>query len=108
MGYQPSEQIGKTITPQHRVGKQRSGHFTLHLHRLKSQETLCVLFSTIWCQDTVRYLGFKITRNLEDLIKVTLIPLLKHVQKQLDSWNKLRLSWYVYIAVLKMKVLLKF
>lgn len=72
------------------------------------KDCLCDLSRAMKCQNTVRYLGIKITLKLEDLIKVNLTPLLKDVQKQLESWNKLPLPWFGPIAVIKMKVLPRF
>lgn len=62
---------------------------------------------TIPWKKSVKYLGicFSIPLQNDVLTQLNLDPVVKSIQQQLEIWNKLKLSWFGCMAVIKMKVL---
>lgn len=56
---------------------------------------------------SVKYLGihFSIPLQNDVLVQLNLDPIVNSIYKQLEVWNRLKLSWFGYMAVIKMKIL---
>lgn len=75
-------------------------------HEVKAQ--LSSKNKAIWKENGIRYLGICISDELKKLFTDNLTPLTNMVPDQLANWEMLKLSWYVHIASVKMKLLPKF
>lgn len=73
------------------------------------KEQITRLIKALW-KSTVAYLGIRVASTLETetLINLNLLPIIKDVRNQFESWQKLRISWFGKVAVIKMKVLPRF
>lgn len=65
-------------------------------------------FKLKWTDTALRYLGTYIPTSIALLFKLNFPPLLKNVQKLLDSWDGGLHSWFGRCNILKMTILPKF
>ena len=58
-----------------------------------------------WEEDSLTYLGIKLTPNLKDLYSKNFLPLLKNIKSDLLSWDKGFFSWFGRADIIKMNIL---
>lgn len=52
--------------------------------------------------DGVKYLGIKICRSKEAMVKENIMPVIKYMREKCQLWGAHPLSWMVQIAAVKM------
>uniref|UniRef100_A0A8C5Q8F8 Reverse transcriptase domain-containing protein n=1 Tax=Leptobrachium leishanense TaxID=445787 RepID=A0A8C5Q8F8_9ANUR len=62
-------------------------------------------YSFDWRSDSIKYLGIFLTKNRSSIVKHNYLPLLQSIEKQLQSWHSVDLSWLGRMASLKMSIL---
>ncbi|KAK9399565.1 hypothetical protein NXF25_012584 [Crotalus adamanteus] len=56
---------------------------------------------------SIKYLGIDIPKNIQELKKINYEKLKKDIKDKIDKYGKVKLSWFIRIAAIKMKVLPK-
>ncbi len=52
----------------------------------------------------MKYLGVKLTQNLEDIMMLNYDPLLSNIKNNVDKWEQLKLSLWGKVNVVKMVI----
>ncbi len=61
-------------------------------------------FGFKWIPKGMKYLGVKLTQNLEDIMMLNYDPLLSNIKKNVDKWEQLKLSLWGKVNVVKMVI----
>lgn len=60
-----------------------------------------------WRVEGFKYLGIKICRSKEAIVKENIVPLINYIQEKCQLWNYYPLSWLGKIVAVKMVLLSK-
>uniref|UniRef100_A0A8C5PT47 Reverse transcriptase domain-containing protein n=1 Tax=Leptobrachium leishanense TaxID=445787 RepID=A0A8C5PT47_9ANUR len=58
-----------------------------------------------WRTDSIKYLDVFLSKNRSSIVQHNFVPLLQTIEKQLQSWRMVELSWLGRMASLKMTIL---
>merc|ERR1712131_488742 len=61
-------------------------------------------FNFKWVPTGMKYLGIKLNRNLDEIMGDNMAPLLQKIQTNLDKWEKLKLTLWGKVNVIKMVI----
>ena len=61
-------------------------------------------FNFKWMPSDMKYLGIKLNPNLDEIMSANMEPLLQNIKLNLDKWEKLKLTLWGKINVIKMVV----
>lgn len=69
------------------------------------QNKLGSLCTAAWKQKGVHYLDIKFSADPQDLLEENVIAYSKRMKNQLRNWQILTISWWGWMAVIKVKIL---
>uniref|UniRef100_A0A9J8CLD1 Reverse transcriptase domain-containing protein n=1 Tax=Cyprinus carpio carpio TaxID=630221 RepID=A0A9J8CLD1_CYPCA len=61
-------------------------------------------FGFSWIPRGIKYLGIKISRELEEIPMLNLAPLLQNIRNNLDKWGRIQLTLWGKVNIIKMAV----
>lgn len=70
-----------------------------------NSEDIMTKFGFKWIPKGMKCLGIKLCREVEEMQKLNLNPVLQKIKTNLDKWNKIRLTLWGRVNVITMVVL---